>query len=104
KQIFADVNADLSQALLVRRPIGNDEALVREYFLEIFQRTAATNLGEIGEGMLEPYTHVVRESWLKPILAEALIVGGHGKPDQWAAMLTPQEFQKLKERVDIAFP
>ncbi len=104
KQPFADVNADLSAALLVRRPIGNDEALVREYFLEIFQRTAAANPGEIGEGMMGPYTTVVRESWLKPILAEALIVGGYGKPEQWASMLSPQAFQRLKDRVDIEFP
>ena len=104
KQAFADVNADLSEALVIRRPIGNDEPLVREYFLELFQRAAAANLGDVGEGMMDPYTAVVRESWLKPILAEALIVGGHGRPEQWASLLTPQAFQKLKDRVDIEFP
>ena len=99
-----DVNADLSEPLLSRRPIGDDEALIRDYFIAIFQRAAATRPGEIGVGMIETYTDFVRDTWLKPVLAEALITGGHGKAENWASLLSPQTFQQLKDRVDIEFP
>ncbi|MEO6738994.1 MAG: hypothetical protein ABIP20_02010, partial [Chthoniobacteraceae bacterium] len=99
-----DVNANLGEALPQHRPIGDDEPLVREFFLHLFDQAAAANLGRIGAGMMEPYTDYVRNSWLKPVLAEALITGGRGNPEQWASLLTPAEFQKLKERVDIEFP
>src|SRR6185369_218663 len=46
----------------------------------------------------------VQTSWLRPILAEALIVGGHGNPERWAGWLSPEEFQALKDRVDVEFP
>ena len=99
-----DANANLAEAIPQHRPIGNDEALVRDYFLNIWQRAAAQNLGDIGTGMMKPYTDYVRETWLKPVLAEALITSGQGNPEQWASLITPGEFQRLKERVDIEFP
>jgi hypothetical protein len=99
-----DLNADLSAALLAARPIGNDEPLVREYFLAIFDQAAKDQPGDLGEHMMTPYTDFVLESWLKPILAEALIVGGHGTAEKWASLLNPTAFQQLKERVDIEFP
>jgi hypothetical protein len=95
---------DLNAGLLQQHPIGNDEALVREYFLNIFQRAAAQNLGDIGVGMMAPYTDYVRNTWLKPVLAEALITSAQGNPEQWASLITPGEFQRLKDRVDIEFP
>jgi hypothetical protein len=99
-----DVNANLAEALPQHRPIGDDEPLVRDYFLNIFQRAAAQNLGDIGAGMMAPYTDYVRNTWLKPVLAEALITSGQGHPEQWASLITPEEFQRLKDRVDIEFP
>ena len=45
----------------------------------------------------------VRDTWLNPVLAEAMITSGQGNPEQWASLLTPTAFQKLKERVDIEF-
>jgi hypothetical protein len=104
KQPMADVNADLSMPLIIRRPIGDDEALVREYFLNIFQQAAWQNRGDISEKLLDPYTDYVRESWLKPVFAEAVITSGFDKTDRWASFLTPQAFQQLKDRVDIEFP
>ncbi len=100
----ADVNADLAEPLLTNRPIGDDEPLVREYFLHLVSQIAAANPGRIGLAMLEPFTEYVRSNWLKPILAEALITSGQGNPEQWASLLTPAEFQRLKDRVDIEFP
>lgn len=100
-----DVNADLSEPLLSQRPVGNDEELVRDYFIHIFQRSAATLGVEASAARLsEDYTEYVRDSWLKPVLAEALITAGYGKAENWASLLSPQAFQKLKERVDIEFP
>ena len=100
----ADLNADLSAALVVNRPIGNDEPLVREYFLALFDQAAKANPTALGEGMMTPYTSYVLDTWLKPLLAEALIVGGHGNAERWASLLNPSAFQALKERVDIEFP
>ncbi len=101
---LCDLNADLSAGLAVHCPIGNDEPLVREYFLALFEQAAVTHPAALGESMLAPYTAYVLESWLKPLLAEALIVGGHGDAERWASLLNPSAFQTLKERVDIDFP
>jgi hypothetical protein len=99
-----NLNADLSVALLVHRPIPNDEPLVREFFLAIFDQTAKANPAGLGNEMMAPYTDFVLDSWLRPILAEALIVGGHGNAERWASLINPTAFQQLKERVDIEFP
>jgi hypothetical protein len=99
-----DLNADLSAALIVHRPIPNDEPLVREYFLALFDQAAKANPTDLGEKMMAPYTSYVLNSWLKPLLAEALIVGGHGTAEHWASLLDPTAFQALKDRVDIEFP
>ncbi len=99
-----DLNADFSAALITYRPIGNDEALVREYFLALFDQAAKANPADLGEKMMAPYTNYILDTWLRPVLAEALIVGGHGNAERWASLLNPNEFQQLKERVDIAFP
>jgi len=84
--------------------IGKDEPLVREYFLALFDKAAAAAPGKAGEGLLAPYKEYVQTTWLRPILAEALIVGGYGNPERWASWLTPTEFQALKDRVDLEFP
>ena len=99
-----DLNADFSAALLAYRPIGNDEPLVREYFLAVFDQAAKANPADLGEKMMVPYTDYILDTWLRPVLAEALIVGGHGNAERWASLLNPTEFQQLKERVDIEFP
>ena len=38
------------------------------------------------------------------MLAEALSTNGIGNPERWASLITPTEFQALKDRVDIEFP
>lgn len=99
---IANLQANYSDALLGRPPIGVDEPLVREYFLELFMRAAAAE-SEVNAA-LAPYTEYVRASWLKPIFAEAMVLAGQGSPERWASLLSPSEFQALKDRVDILFP
>ncbi|MEQ1853953.1 MAG: hypothetical protein ABMA01_20470, partial [Chthoniobacteraceae bacterium] len=98
-QPMCDLNADLSEGLIQHRPVGDDEALVREYFLHLF----AANGPAAVDAMLAPWVEYVRDTWLKPVLAEAMITGGQGNPEQWASLLTPAAFQRLKDRVDIEF-
>ncbi len=105
KQSACDLSADLAEPLLRAQAIGSDQELVREYLIEFFQSRAMT-LGTLDAvpRMTEPYEEYILESWLKPLLAEALITAGIGKAEQWASLLSPQEFARLKERVDIEFP
>ncbi len=100
-QPICNLNADLAEPLLVARVIGNDEPLVREYFLRFF---AAAKPDSEADALLAPWTDYVRDTWLKPLLAEAMIVNGIGSAERWASLLAPAEFQRLKERVDIEFP
>lgn len=98
----SDLNADLSDPLLSSPPIGNDEALVREYFLQLFARDPQS--AENSDAAIAAWKPYVRDTWLKPVFAEAMIVNGIGNADRWASLLTPTAFQQLKERVDIEFP
>lgn len=97
-----DLHADLSTALLEAPPLGSDEPLVRDYFLHLLTEDAKATPN--ADDLLKNWTPYVRDSWLRPILAEALILSGTGSPEQWASLLTPTAFQRLKERVDIDFP
>jgi hypothetical protein len=101
-----DLSANLSEPLLRSRPIGNDEELVREYLMALFQ-TAARFPGSPEKNTAELqrlFAEYVDGPWLEAVLAEALITAGIGKPEQWASLISPQQFAKLKERVDIEFP
>lgn len=102
---WCDLDADLSDPLISSPPIHNDEELVRDYFLHLFAIEAAL-LGDANNapGLLKPWIEHVSDTWLKPILAEALITNGIGNPERWASLITPTEFQALKDRVDIEFP
>ncbi|MFO0905083.1 MAG: hypothetical protein U0939_18905 [Pirellulales bacterium] len=88
----ADVNADYSAATLLP-PVGNDEPLVRAYLAHFLVDAANTK-------DFEPYVHDV---YLKHLFAETKIVNGLGDAEQWASLLPPEQFQALKERVDIDF-
>lgn len=100
----AEFETDLREVAPHLKPLSSDEELVREYFFALFHRSAAANAVNTGELLMKPYLPYVLRAWLRPILAEALILGGHGNPERWASLLTPAEFQQLKERVDIRFP
>jgi hypothetical protein len=92
-QQVVDLNANLSEVFPAWPPIASDEWLVRDYLLHILK----------DEPQWQPWAQRLRDTWLKPIFAEAKIVNGIGDPEQWASLLTPSDFQKLKERVDIEF-
>ena len=74
-------------------PIMNEEPLVRKYLLRFFREAADYNA----------YLPYIREDFLKPLFAEAKIVNGIGDPQQWVPLLTPDEYRRLKERVEIDF-
>ncbi|MCY2964318.1 MAG: hypothetical protein NT069_11900, partial [Planctomycetota bacterium] len=73
--------------------IGDDEPLVRSHLLHFLKELP--NAKEF-----EPF---VNDVYLKYLLAEAKIVNGLGTPEQWAALLPPEIYQRLKERIDIDF-
>ena len=89
-----DLNATFPESGLSLPPIGMDEPLVREFFLHFAATDAAW----------EPWTEWLRDSWVKPLFAEAKITGGAGEPERWASLLPPAAYQALKDRVDIEFP
>ena len=73
------------------RPIGNDTALVRDYLLHFLAE----------QDDVQPWKEWIRDTFVKPLMAEAKIVGGASDPERWASMLSPAAYQALKDRVDI---
>lgn len=93
--MWTDLSANFADAGLTFPPIQNDEALVRDYFLHLFVSDQTKTW--------EAYGDLVRDTWLKPVFAEAMIVNGIGESEKWASLLSPAAFQKLRERVDLDF-
>ncbi len=92
KRFPCDLNSNYGGATLLHA-IGNDEPLVRAYLSHFLLDSA--NAKEF-----EPY---INDVYLKHLFAETKIVNGLGEPEQWAALLPPELFQQLKERIDIDF-
>src|SRR5262249_54295329 len=90
---MVDVNRQIEGLPVPIPPIRNDDALVRDYFLHIL----------VNEESFDAYTSLVRDTWLKPVFAEAKIVNGVGDPEKWASLLTPAAFAALKDRTDVEF-
>jgi hypothetical protein len=90
---MVDVNRQFDGLSLPLPPIHNDDSLVRDYFLQLL----------VNEESYEAYTMFIKDSWLKPVFAEAKIVNGVGEPEKWASLLTPAAFAALKNRVDVEF-
>ena len=88
----ADLAANFENVTLLP-PVGNDEPLVRSYLQQFF----------VKETSYEPYTSFVHDLYLKRVFAETKIVNGLGDGEQWSAMLTPAEYQALKDRIDLDF-
>ncbi len=88
----ADLAADFENVTLLPT-VGNDEPLVRSYLQQFF----------VKETTYEPYTPWVNDLYLKRTFAETKIVNGLGEGEQWSAMLSPAEFQALKDRIDLDF-
>ncbi len=92
RRYMVNLSADFGSKIAVG-PIHDDQELVKSYFLEIFRRSEDW----------EKYNEYVRSGWLKRWFAEAKILSGQGDPEKWASLLSPAEYQQLKERVDIDF-
>lgn len=90
-----DHMAQLGQSfgLLQLPPVADEEPLVRGYLLHFF--VAAADYAA--------YKPWIRDDFLKRLFAEAKIVAGVGDPQQWASLIAPDEYRRLKERVDIDF-
>ena len=92
KRFPCDLNSNYGGATLLN-PIGNDEPIVRAHLSHFLLDAANTK-------EFEPY---INDVYLKYLFAETKIVNGLGEPEQWAALLPPELFQQLKERIDIDF-
>ena len=79
--------------LVLLPPVSNEEPLVRAFLLEFFR----------GDANDEAFLPFIRDDFLKPLFAESKIVNGVGDPQQWASLLSPDAYKRLKERVDIDF-
>lgn len=82
-----------SFGLLQLPPVGNEEPLVRHFLLHFFVEAPD----------VKAYTPFLRDDFLQRLFAEAKITSGVGDPQQWASLIAPDEFRRLKERVDIDF-
>jgi hypothetical protein len=89
----SDQMAQLGQSfgLLQLPPVSNEEPLVRDYLLKLFVEAPD----------YDAYKPWIRDDFLKRLFAEAKITAGVGEPQQWANLLSPDEFRRLKERIDI---
>ena len=84
---------DASFPELPMPPVRNEEPVVRHYLLWLLRD--APNFDEF-----RPW---VRDDFLRRIFAETKIVHGIGDPQQWASLISPEEYRAIKERVDLDF-
>ena len=88
----ANLSADYSGA--ARLPVvADDEPLVRDY-LHHFLADAADS---------DAFASWIESEYLRRRFAEAKITQGLGDREQWAAWLSPAEYQELLKRVDLDF-
>ena len=92
RRVIADLGTDFRKVTACHT-IGNDEPLVRDFFMHLFVDEAGWNI----------YADYVRESWLKPVFAEAKILAGIGDQEKWYSLLSPAAYEELKDRVDLQF-
>lgn len=88
----ANLHQDFNGVTLLA-PVGNDEPLVRGYLAHFFVKETA----------YKPYTTYINDLYLKHLFAEVKIVNGLGDVEQWASLLPPEQFQQLKDRIDLDF-
>lgn len=92
RKFLCHLGTDFSAATLLP-PVGNDEPLVREYLHRFFQ----------DDKSWQGFAEFLRDGYLKQHFAEAKIVNGLGDEEEWASLLSPEQFRQLRERVDIDF-
>jgi len=92
RQFPCDLNNNYDGVTLLP-PIGNDEPLVRSYLAHFLLAGKPTK-------DFEPF---INDVYLKHLFAETKIVNSLGEPEQWASLLPPDQFRRLKDRVDLDF-
>lgn len=75
-------------------PVLDDEELVRDYLMHFFT----------GAEDYRPFAEFIRDDYLKALFAETKILGGLGDMERWYAMMDPNRYRDLKDRVDLEFP
>lgn len=88
----ADVQADFA-ALTGLPPVGDDEPLVRSFLQHFF----------LTETSIKPYQEYLEDTYVKRVLAETKLIFGLGDAEQWSALLPPEQYVALKQRVDLDF-
>lgn len=88
----ADLNSNYSDRIAVA-PVYNDETLVRAHLMHFLK-----NSSDFKEFL--PY---VETRYLEKLFAETKIVNGLGEKEKWAAMLSPEEYKALLNRIDLEF-
>lgn len=92
RQHLANLSADF-RSWTELSPIGNDEALIRDYLMHFF----------VQEDSYKPYAEYIRDTMLKELFAEAKLVNKVGDAELWYSMLSPGQIQALQSRVDMEF-
>jgi hypothetical protein len=89
----AAIDRDLNlRAAAGCEPIGNDEALIRDYLRRFL--AAMETAGE--------FAPLVAKEVLTPLHARARLLAG-GDPARWAAAFSPAEFRELRQQTAIGF-
>ncbi|MFT6240178.1 MAG: hypothetical protein ACJAQT_002265 [Akkermansiaceae bacterium] len=89
----ADLGRDFRRVTTLPPVQGSDRKLVKDYLLLLLKDAKDS----------KKFAPFLRDDWLRSVFAEAKITHGIGKPADWASLLSPSEFQSLKDRVDIEF-
>lgn len=92
KRFLCNLGANYQTQTLLP-PIGNDVKLTSDFLQHFFQKDQDYKV-------YEPY---LRSTFLKRQFAETKIVNGLGNPEKWASMISPAEYQEIKDRVDLDF-
>ena len=89
---IVNMNADYSARCFIL-PIINDMLLVRDYLHHFL-------LDSSDYKDFEPF---IREKYLERQFATVKILNGIGDVEQWASMLSPEEYKSIVDRVDVEF-
>ena len=92
KAHFVTFNVNFSEQIQLI-PISNDEQLITDYLQQLLTKPADLN-------EFSPY---IKSEFLKKQWATTNILRGTGDVEQWASLLSPEQYKSLVERVDLEF-
>ncbi len=90
---YADLDASYRPHGTLLTAIGNDEPLVRDYLMHLLPDAPDD----------KAYAPYIRDDYLQRVFAEAKILRGSGDLAKWYALLAPEEYRAIQDRVDILF-